>query len=544
MHKSFLTKVLFILTVLLFASCDKDFNEIGSGIVGDDHFDLLTKFDTPIVANTVATGAIESRNLPINPLGVYTDGANGPFGTTVASFATQLELDKTNPTIDQTKNPQVTGVELTVPYFNRFIETDSEGTRVYELDSVFGDGKFDLKVYRSGYYMRDISYADEEQQAQLFYTDEGPTFDNLKVGTPLNDLVNVPAQNSEFFFSNSGYDITTVAANGDETIKKFPPGMRLALNAAVFQDAVINAPSGMLANNNVFKNYFRGLYFKVEKRSDSPGELAMLDFKSGLVTVNYEIDETKCTTVAGVTTCTTTRIPKSIVLKMSGNTVSLLENQRSPIYNAGLAQAAGANERLFLKGGEGSVATIDLFGTEDLDGNDVPDNLDQIREQNWLINEANLTFYIDQDKMAGAEEPQRIYLYDLTNKRPVLDYSIDGTTSPKPKFKKYVYGGIMQREPSSDGSGRGVKYRIRLTNYINQLIKNSDSTNIRLGLSVTEDINLFSMVKLKTNNAILNNVVPTASAMSPLGTVLYGAHENVPADKRLKLEIYYTKPNP
>ena len=36
---------------------------------------------------------------------------------------------------------------------------------------------------------------------------------------------------------------------------------------------------------------------------------------------------------------------------------------------------------------------------------------------------------------------------------------------------------------------------------------------------------------------------PRSAVMNPLGTVLYGSNPSVPADKRLKLEIYYTKPN-
>jgi uncharacterized protein YbcV (DUF1398 family) len=31
--------------------------------------------------------------------------------------------------------------------------------------------------------------------------------------------------------------------------------------------------------------------------------------------------------------------------------------------------------------------------------------------------------------------------------------------------------------------------------------------------------------------------------MNPLGIILYGSKSTVPEDKRLKLEIYYTKPN-
>jgi hypothetical protein len=31
--------------------------------------------------------------------------------------------------------------------------------------------------------------------------------------------------------------------------------------------------------------------------------------------------------------------------------------------------------------------------------------------------------------------------------------------------------------------------------------------------------------------------------MNPLGTIIYGSKATVPENKRLKLEIYYTKPN-
>src|SRR5690606_9882912 len=241
-----------------------------------------------------------------------------------------------------------------------------------------------------------------------------------------------------------------------------------------------------------------------------------------------------------------TRAERTVVLNLAGNTASLQENNYSANYLNALAQTTGANSRLWIKGGQGSVATIDLFGSEDLDGNNVPDQLDQIRDENWLINEANLTFYIDRVKMdttvgqtSRAVEPQRIYLYDLTNRRPIVDYSADGTTAADPKKKKMIYGGLIERENVENG--KGIRYKIRLTNYVNQLVKNADSTNIRLGLSVTEDTNTFSMVRLRNDNPQLKNAVPTASVMSPLGTVLYGTTA-AQEDKRLKLEIYYTKP--
>lgn len=529
MYNSFYKVALLSLTVLAFASCDKDFNEIGSTIVGEDHYDVLTKLDVPVEANTIATGPVESRNLPVNPLGVY---RNPVFGTTTASFVTQVELS-TIPTIDPALHPEVERVYLTVPYFSTLKQTTADGTKIYDLDSIYGptDGKIDLKVYRSGYYMRNIAYDGDSQESQLFYTNQKADFDAVKVGAPLNNETD-PSQNSAFIFRGTEYAITGIDddTETEPVTTKYAPGMFLTLDKAAFQQAIINAPAGQLSSNNAFRNYFRGLYFKVEPTS-TPGQLAMLNFKAGSVTINYKEDR--------VTDGVTIRVNKTIVLKMAGNTASLLENQNESVYTQGLAQAPGANTRLFLKGGEGSVASIDLFGTEDLNSNNVPDVLDQMRAENWLINEANLIFYVDQEAMATAPEPNRIYLYDITNKRPLFDYNTDGSNGITPKFAKSVFGGILEKQTGANP--RGIRYKVRITNYINNLV-NKDSTNVRLGVAVTEDINSYSMVQQKTGNPILKNVVPTSSVMNPLGTILYGNAPGVPADKRLKLEIYYTKP--
>jgi hypothetical protein len=76
-------------------------------------------------------------------------------------------------------------------------------------------------------------------------------------------------------------------------------------------------------------------------------------------------------------------------------------------------------------------------------------------------------------------------------------------------------------------------------------VKHADSTNVKLGIVVTEEISIANSSKLRTPNAFLSQA-PKASVMSPLGTILYGGKStstNPAEDKRLKLEIYYTKPN-
>jgi hypothetical protein len=132
-------------------------------------------------------------------------------------------------------------------------------------------------------------------------------------------------------------------------------------------------------------------------------------------------------------------------------------------------------------------------------------------------------------------------LYDLTNNIPIVDYAADGSTSitTDPKLSKVIYSGIINVDPTSK---KGTTYKVRLTNHIRNIIKNAEAVNVKLGLVVTESINITASNKLKLKGTVITDA-PRASVMSPLGTVLFGGKSTVPDDKRLKLEIYYTKPN-
>ncbi len=539
MRKNFyFNQVVLGLTALLLISCDKDFNEIGADIIGDDHYNF-NRDTREIVANTVGTGPVQSNNLPLNPLGIYD---NPVFGKTKAHFVTQLELKTPNPNIGT--NIQMESVTLSVPYFSHVVTNNADGTKIYELDSILGSNqaKIDLKVYRSGYFLGDIAHEGETQVVQKYYSDQNADIDAVKHPTVLNN--GPSSENEQFFFSPAEREDTVVNSEGEESTVRSKPEMRLELDQQYFKTHILEAAPSHLQSNNAFKNYFRGLYFKVDDSGTAPGALAMLDFSAGTITIKYKADITT-TTSAGTTTANK---DLSIVLNMAGNRVSLLENDLSDTYQNALSQPLSetGHSRLFLKGGEGSVATIDIFGTTDADGNGIPDQLDEIRANNWLINEASLTFYVDRQAMGSegtgspAPEPNRIYLYDIPNKRQILDYAYDNTTSSNIKYNKGIFGGILEK--SADG--RGTKYKIRITNYVRSLVR-QDSTYVRLGLSVTENIGTVSMAKLKADNTELNNYIPTASVVSPVGTILYGS--NIPMgdpdyDKRARLEIYYTEP--
>jgi hypothetical protein len=119
----------------------------------------------------------------------------------------------------------------------------------------------------------------------------------------------------------------------------------------------------------------------------------------------------------------------------------------------------------------------------------------------------------------------------------MLDYYYDASSV------KAVHGGFIEKVTGS----KGDRYKIRITDYIRNLI-NKDSTNVRLGLSIwkTTTTTTFGKRFSSPNSNANSEFFPTNHIMSPLGTVLYGTNylpSDADYDKRLKLEIWYTKPN-
>lgn len=562
MKFNFFLKAFVVCVILVFsASCDRDINEIGSGVIGDDHYGLNV-YNSDVVAYNQSIGAVQTNDLPVNQFGVYN---NPVFGKTTASFFSEVALGTVKPDF---YSPTIDSVYLYVPYYSTLQSTDTDsGDSTYELDSIQGpdNQRIKLSIYESDYAITN-NPTGGLNQLNNYYSNQGTEFETKILGSRLNNnndnaydhtVLNDNSQNDQFEFSKKQIKFYKKNADGTagytEVRERKAPGMLVHLDTLFFRNKIFNAPAGKLFNNNVFKNYFKGLHFKVEQASGSAqGRLAMMNFSRGVITIVYK-DNTSSTVA--------TRIRKELAINLSGHTVNLLENDNNfPNYVA--PNTTLGDHNLFLKGGNGSMAVINLFGGQknNTDNENVVGSLQNMRKNKWIINEANLTFYIDKPAMASAPEPNRISLYDLTNKRPLIDLYTDGTTSSTTKFNKQIYGGILLDENSkivNESKGeRGTKYKIRLTNYIRTLVKNGgntditkDSTNVRLGLVVTENISI------ATNAALLSpfttttvagshqtKYVPVMSVVNPLGTILYGSNPSVPVDKRLKLEIFYTKP--
>ena len=547
---SFIKKTLLAVMAVFLYSCDKDFNAIGEGLVGDDHFGLESeKYD--VLAFNQEVTPVQSNNMTPNALGIFD---NPTFGTTTANFVAQIGLASYAPTIGE--SPVIDSVRIQIPYYSHVTAVDDKGNSTYELDSIYGDknGKIKLSIYESGIQMRSSSFSGGTQLPQFYYTDQNTEFNNKKVGTLLNDDAN-RLENEEFFFSAKEYK-DSITADGKKSLSRVKPEMRLHLNKQFFQDRILKADASKLATEDVFQEYFRGLYFNVEKSGSSPSNMALINFSEGKITVYYKA-KTESTTDADAT-----MESKTIVLNLKGsssstsNTANFLNDARNPNYESAITTNVNkteGDERLYLKEAQGAMAILKLFNPTDVlsynaqgepvnGANGVPDQLDEIRSnaaiKNWRVNEANLVFYIDADKMANTEEPNRLYLYDFTNNTVLLDYSTDASST---------YGGLI----TVGSDKRGKSYKVRITGHIRNLIKDATAKNVDLGLVVSQSPTTLTFNALKNRIQIQENpieyfsAVPRTSVMNPLGTILYGskASASVPEDKRLKLEVYYTKPN-
>ena len=593
--------VLFLVFTIVFISCDQDFNTIGSDLVGDEHFDFSTH-EAQLKAYSVKTEEVQTNNLPINPLGIY----NNPyFGVTKANFVSQVSLFTTQPKFGT--NVQIENVILYVPFFSTVETTNADGSKVYALNSVYGankESKMKLSVFENGYYLNEYNPLDNFQTAQRYFSDGSANgtsinFENLKRGndgngnsvqngTRLNDSPNT-AENDQFFFNKAEiivyktkFNTTTgileytdandvVLANQNDVSlrvvkERLAPGIYLTLNKTFFKKRILEAGSANLINNNEFKQYFKGLYFKIEQLPGEQGAMAMFNFSNAKLNVNYSsVDEGAVVGSAATS--------KSLVLNFGAgsgsNSVSLQDYSYSGAYDAGLSatnQVTGQNSKLYLKGGKGSVVYIDVFGDTDVlkpvngqlvaGANQIPDELDQLRLKGWLINEAYLEFFIDKTAMAGTNqlEAERLYLFDATNQKPIVDYTFDATTNSNIKYNKLIFGGIIERDNTADK--KGIKYKIRITDHIDNLLNSTDTNlnkNVRLGLTVTENINFINNYYYKSPFDVNNTPTvstddieyfPVASIMEQQGVVLHGTNPSAAdASKKLKLVIHYTKPN-
>ena len=406
---------------------------------------------------------------------------------------------------------------------------------VYELDSLMGNSaaKFKLKVNELNYYLRAYDPESNFEKYQKYYSNN-EIASNFSGTVLFDDEIEINSKELVFWKED---DPETPDEDESEAIKeRLTPRIRVSLDKDFFQKKIIdNEGSQDLANNDNFKLFIKGLVIKAYDFSDPL--LMILNFNEAEVRLVYGYQKyDKKDTPDDTSDDVVEESEEQYKLKMEGYKINSFKNDPYPasIYTE-VYDTINNPKSVYLKGGEGVMAEIELFKN-----NDGIDVLEEIRAKQWLVNEANLSMYIDKEMLSlngGIIEPSRLYLYDIENKAPVLDYFIDNSTGPKESENKVIHGGLIEL----DEDDKGLMYKIRISEHIKNIIR-KDSTNVRLGLVVSSDIS--SSMNTEVEKSDLMTFIPSSSVINPLGTVLIGpspSAENY--SKRMRLNLYYTEVN-
>jgi hypothetical protein len=409
------------------------------------------------------------------------------------------------------------------------------GATLYELDSLMGnsDAKFKLKVSELDYFLRPFDPENNFETYQKYYSSNSIP-DNFSGTVLFDEEIEINSKELVFYQED---DPETEEDDESEIVKeRLTPRIRVSLDKDFFQSKILDKEgSDDLANAENFKLFFKGIIIDAYDFSDPL--LMILNFSEAEIRIvydyqKYDKNDTDDDTSDDVIEST----EDEYKLNLNGIKLNSFKYDLYPaeiitaisdtINNAGL---------VYLKGGEGIMAEIELF--KDDDGNDL---LEEIRNKEWLVNEASLSIYINKDMLSssgGIIEPSRLYLYDIDNKAPLIDYFVDNSAGPKEYQNKIVHGGSIELDEDKNG----LMYKIRISEHIKNVIR-KDSTNTKLGLVVSSDISNTINVEVETKD--LMTFIPNSTAINPLGTVLIGPSPSAEYyEKRMKLDLYYTKLN-
>ena len=410
----------------------------------------------------------------------------------------------------------------------------NSGATVYDVDSLIGNinASFKIKIEELDYYLRDYDPTNNFESFQKYYSDDH-FIKNFSKETLFDD--NIEIDTNEIVIYNED-DPNTNDVDESTTVKeRLSPRLKIPLDNAFFQDKILNKEGSVdLLNPDNFNLFFKGLIISSYNFSDDL--LMILDYSNSKIKINYDYDVYNDNGTADDTSDDSVeKENKDFEILLSGNQLNLFNKDN---YSQEILDNVNNSENLskgYLKGGEGFMLELDLF-TE----NNGENILNEIRSKGWLINEANLTVYVDQttiNSYGGLIEPARLYLYNIEDQTPLIDYFIDNSTGNKESDKKINHDGLLEYQSDK----KGLKYKIRISEHIKNIVRN-DSISPKLGLVVTSSIENSQNLDLRENYSL--SKIPISSAINPLGTVIYGPNpESENFDKRLRLEIYYTEIN-
>ena len=560
-----INNLLAFFSFLIFVSCVKDYNTIGTDILKSDTFKTEVEY-VPVQIKQKLIPPFKSIGLPSYQLGKIQDDI---FGNRDAVFVSQLTLEESDPRFGVTsqekeetgddsniqiikENEEVIDAYLDIPFFNNTFDTDgdgvidaydadpldiysdsdgdglsdilertngtdplnpdtdgdgigdnedtstinpNQGATVYDIDSLIGnkDASFKIKVQELDYYLSTYDPSNNFETLLKYYSDDD-IIKNFR-GKVLYDG-EVEINTDEIVVYKEDDPDTEDTDESNEVKERLTPRLRIPIDKDFMQSKIIDMEGNAdLLNQDNFNLYFKGLFLSAYDFSEPL--MLILNYSQASINIVYEYDYyNKNGTNDDTGDDTIDREEKTFKINLNGNQINIFDNEP---YSSEIMDVISTNsddlKRVYLMGGEGIMMELDLF--KDGSGNDI---LGEIKSKGWLINEANLTMYVDKETIdlnGGIIEPSRLYLYDIESKAPIVDYFIDQSQGQKPKDQKAVHGGMIE----VDEDQNGIKYKIRISEHVKNIIRN-DSLNKKLGLVVSSDITNAINTDLRNTNEL------------------------------------------
>ncbi len=504
-------KVIYLGTVLLLfsiVSCEKDFQDIGTNVIGNNIF--TTNKDTlDVTVNDIVTiDAVRADNIAIGDAGEYLLGIyNKPdYRKIEASIISQLAV-LINPATEQDEDTvefdsiyTLDKVFIKIPYVSTVTDDYDDGKPQFLLDSVLGNltTSTPLTVYRNGTYLNILNPNDPSENNSLYSDQE---YIDLEV---LNDdpgFSFIPSATDTMYVFDRATDKGEIYK---DTIRlsetSSAPFLTIPLNTSrmkeLFWDKFADAE---FSTQDAFIDYFRGITLKSE---GTDGAMIPVEFSG-----------TNNPTLDFYYTITTYDLSGAIQDTIANNYSFSFSGVKTRKYKTTDAVTSPSSVSFPVQGTAGTMAEIEVLDEI---------KLLELRDKNWLINDVSLTLYVDESRDT-IDVPKQLFLFKKVE-------NTDGSQIKDAYSETSTYGGDL--ELSEDGVPE--KYTFRITDYVSDLLDGEIDYNPSLMLKVYN-----ADTDAAVSGFSLDTIVKTYN-WNPRAVSLFNG-DLTNGDKRAKLVISYSE---
>ena len=507
-------------------SCEEDFTDIRSGVVSNTKFSTNDTILEVLVSNAgienIRGDGLELGGAPFFGLqGQYLLGTyiNDEYENIEASIVSQININSALK-LASYDNPDGLSYETTIdtaflrlPYHATLISNNSRP--IYELDSITGDQElpFTLNIYELETYLNTLNPADPTKINEFLSDREYEI--NSNPLTALENMDFAPTENDTLVIikrRNSLGDLYKTDSIRYGVGVSLPMAIIPLKKSFVKEVFLDNYETPNFESQSNFNNYFRGIVIDAKEKTHASGERggALISFSlnsTGVATTSSLIEVYYTNTFFKSNSTEIDTVITNTHAFQLGGIVNGKYKSNNKVYPV--------NKEVKLQGAAGSEAKIEILkGMQ----------LTVLRDKNWLINDAALTFYINQDSDT-TNTANQLYLYkrgeDL-NSNPLTSHIKDIFTEGLATF-----GGFLEKEDNKKDH-----YTFRITDYLSDILSGETDYNPPLRLKV-----------YNTSDTQITDTIFKNYNWNPKSISILNGDENLNGVRRAQLKISYTKKN-